>query len=74
MNRTRNLYVGAALLALLVALALGQALLQKATAAQMNAAVQAPRFEVDPLWPKPLPNHWVLGNTIGVGVDGQDHV
>ena len=22
---------------------------------------QAPRFEVDPLWPKPLPNHWVLG-------------
>ena len=20
--------------------------------------VQAPRFEVDPLWPKPLPNHW----------------
>ena len=32
-------------------------------------AVQAPRFEVDPLWPKPLPNHWVLGNVIGVGVD-----
>ena len=74
MNRTRNLYVGAALLALLVALALGQAVLQRAAAAQMNAAVQAPRFEVDPLWPKPLPNHWVLGNTIGVGVDGQDHV
>src|SRR5947199_10834208 len=74
MNRTRNLYVGAALLALLVALALGQALLQKATAAQMNAAVQAPRFEVDPLWPKPLPNHWVLGNTIGVSVDAADHV
>ena len=23
--------------------------------------MQAPRFEVDPLWPKPLPNHWVLG-------------
>ena len=20
------------------------------------------RFEVDPLWPKPLPNHWVLGH------------
>ena len=21
----------------------------------------APNFEVDPLWPKPLPNHWVMG-------------
>ena len=36
--------------------------------------VRAPRFEVDPLWPKPLPNHWVLGNVIGVGVDANDHV
>jgi len=29
---------------------------------------------VDPLWPKPLPNHWVLGQAIGVTVDDQDHV
>jgi DNA-binding beta-propeller fold protein YncE len=43
--------------------------------ASVNAAtVQAPRFEVDPMWPKPLPNHWVIGNTIGVSVDAQDHV
>jgi hypothetical protein len=35
---------------------------------------QAPIFEVDPLWPKPLPNHWLLGSTIGVDVDAQDHV
>jgi len=34
----------------------------------------APSFQVDPLWPKPLPNHWVLGNVIGVGVDDRDHV
>lgn len=34
----------------------------------------APRFEVDPLWPKPLPNHWILGSTIGVAVDSRDHV
>jgi DNA-binding beta-propeller fold protein YncE len=38
------------------------------------AAVMAPRFEVDPMWPKPLPNHWVIGATIGVGVDANDHV
>lgn len=37
-------------------------------------APMAPRFEVDPFWPKPLPNHWVLGSTIGVGVDSRDHV
>ena len=34
----------------------------------------APRFEVDPLWPKPLPNHWYIGMSIGVAVDAQDHV
>jgi DNA-binding beta-propeller fold protein YncE len=38
------------------------------------AGLMAPRFEVDPLWPKPLPNHWILGQTIGVSVDAQDHV
>jgi len=36
--------------------------------------VQAPRFEVDPMWPKPLPNHWVIGQTIGVSVDSNDHI
>ncbi|PYU34617.1 MAG: hypothetical protein DMG31_05690 [Acidobacteria bacterium] len=38
------------------------------------AGVQAPRFEVDPMWPKPLPNHWLLGMTIGVSVDAKDHI
>lgn len=38
------------------------------------ATVTAPRFEVDPYWPKPLPNHWVTGSTIGVAVDAQDNV
>lgn len=33
-----------------------------------------PYFEVDPYWPQPLPNHWVLGSAIGVGVDSRDHV
>ena len=34
----------------------------------------APKFEVDPFWPKPLPNHWILGPVIGVAVDSRDHV
>ncbi len=69
----RNLYVGAAFLALLVALGAGSALLQRRAGVEA-AAVQAPMFEVDPMWPKPLPNHWLLGMTIGVSVDAQDHI
>jgi DNA-binding beta-propeller fold protein YncE len=43
-------------------------------ASQSTRPSVAPVFEVDPFWPKPLPNHWVLGSTIGVSVDAQDHV
>src|SRR5881409_1260214 len=72
--RNRTVIVAASLLALLVVLSITQAVLEKTAAAQTKAAVQAPRFEVDPLWPKPMPNHWVLGQTIGVWVDTDDHV
>jgi hypothetical protein len=34
----------------------------------------APTFVVDPLWPKPLGNHWLLGSVTGVNVDAQDHL
>jgi hypothetical protein len=64
----RNIYVGAIFLALLIALGAGIAMLQKRAAVEA-ATVQAPMFEVDPLWPKPLPNHWLMGMTIGVSVD-----
>jgi hypothetical protein len=37
-------------------------------------AVMAPMFEVDPLWPQNLPNHWLMGSTIGVDVDSRDHI
>jgi DNA-binding beta-propeller fold protein YncE len=74
MTRTRNVVVGAGLVALLAALGVGQRIVEQQAAAQAKTAVQAPRFEVDPMWPKPLPNHWVMGNVIGVGIDGQDHV
>ncbi len=59
--RHKNLYVGAAFLALLGALWIVQLNLQKVVSAEAKTAVQAPRFEVDPMWPKPLPNHWLLG-------------
>jgi DNA-binding beta-propeller fold protein YncE len=73
-RRKRTHLVGAAFLVLIALLAIGQAWLERAAAAQAGQAVRAPRFEVDPLWPRPLPNHWLLGSAIGVAVDSRDHV
>ena len=44
--------------------------------AQRGGAAQAPKFEVEALWPKPFPvaKHWILGSVTGVTVDAQDHV
>ena len=74
LTRNRSLVAGASVVALLVVMGISQAVLERSAAAQSKGAVQAPRFEVDPLWPKPLPNHWILGSTIGVWVDTDDHV
>jgi sugar lactone lactonase YvrE len=38
------------------------------------AESSAPRFLVDPYWPKPLPDRWVTGSVGGVCVDREDHV
>jgi len=73
-QQKRNLRLGVSFVVLLVALGVAQSALERTAAAQAKSAVQAPRFEVDPFWPKPLPNHWLLGMSIGVGVDAQDHV
>ena len=72
MISTRTLVVGGMFILVLNALFAAQSALLRVAAKQPG--VQAPRFEVDPFWPKPLPNHWVLGNAIGVWVDEQDVV
>src|SRR5712671_8238049 len=69
----RNLLCGVALAAGVIGLSAGVAMLQHAATAQ-DAMVEAPIFEVDPLWPKPLPNEALLGQTIGISVDDQDNV
>ena len=71
--RDRKFVCGTALAAGILGLGIGQAMLQKRAEAQ-GSTVQAPIFEVDPLWPKPLPNNWLLGWTIGIWVDELDHV
>src|SRR3954469_3857428 len=69
----RHIAIGASFLLVTAALGAGSIALDRHALVQA-AAVQAPRFEVDPLWPNPLPNKWILGQTIGVSVDAQDHV
>jgi DNA-binding beta-propeller fold protein YncE len=68
----RSLLAAALLASVIATLAFIERTLVRDAAAQ--ATVQAPRFEVDPVWPKPLPNGWAIGMTIGVGVDSRDHV
>ena len=72
--RRQQLGAAAAFLIAVGGRGLSSTLLERRAVAQAKGAVQAPRFEVDPLWPKPMPNHWVLGQTIGVWVDTDDHV
>ena len=43
-------------------------------AANLRGSEAAPVFELDPSWPKPLPNNWALGTVWGVSVDMNDHV
>src|ERR1700730_6278054 len=69
----RNLGIGVTFVAVLTGLGVGAAVLQRRATVEASG-VQAPSFEVDPMWPKPLPNHWIIGNTIGVSVDSKDHI
>ena len=66
MKRTLNFLVGVAVVASMGACTSGEA--------AFGAGGQAPMFEVDPLWPQPLPNHWLVGPMIGIAVDARDHI
>ncbi|MFQ6045503.1 MAG: hypothetical protein ACE5PT_03960 [Gemmatimonadales bacterium] len=72
MRQKRDVYLGMGLVASIAALGFGSSAVEKSSADRR--VVEAPMFEVDPFWPKPLPNHWVLGSVVGVGVDSRDHV
>ena len=41
--------------------------------ARASAALDVPKFSVDPAWPK-IPNNWQFGQVASVSVDAQDHV
>ena len=39
-----------------------------------GGAQTVPQCQVDPFWPKPLPNNWLLGQVASVSVGPDDHV
>ena len=69
----RNFCTGGAILALAAVLGIWSARLERRAVVDADT-VMAPRFEVDPFWPKPLPNHWIIGQVIGVSVDSNDNI
>ena len=60
-------------IALFTALNFGQQNLEQSANAVNNDRM-VPQFIVDPYWPQPLPNKWLLGRTIGIAVDERDHL
>jgi|SRR5690606_11188677 len=73
MTRHIKYAAGATFAVALVALGVSNSDFQE-TAEAASGTIMAPTFEVDPFWPKPLPNQWILGRTIGVDIDARDHV
>jgi DNA-binding beta-propeller fold protein YncE len=39
-----------------------------------SRADDVPQFQVDPFWPKPLPNNWILGQVAGIATDRYDRI
>jgi hypothetical protein len=78
MARRREFKIGIACVLVAMALGVGSACMDSMAegggTSMVAGAGQVPLFEVDPFWPRPLPNHWLLGSTIGLDVDSRGHV
>jgi sugar lactone lactonase YvrE len=71
MIRRRTIVLSATTAAVTVSLAAGPVLNAQKPA---GPAANAPRFVVDPAWPKEMPKNWILGAVTGVFVDSRDHI
>lgn len=63
-------------LVLIVAAALLAAACANPSARRIEGASgeDGPRYAVDPYWPKPLPNNWLVGQVAGIATDRQDRI
>lgn len=71
MKGLRYIYLGAIVVAILVAVGAWGPFV---TQAQKADGSVAPAFRVDPSWPKPLPNNWLVGQVAGIAVDKDDNI
>lgn len=62
---TRRTAAGVLFFAFFITLGLGRGYMQQ---------TGVPMFQVDPNWPKSLPNNWTFGEFSGVAVDSHDHI
>jgi sugar lactone lactonase YvrE len=68
MNRILTLCAGTCVAVVAVGAAVGT------TVAGAPAAVAPPTYQVEPFWPKEMPNNYMFGNVVGIGVDSKDNV
>src|SRR5258708_25259841 len=61
---------------MLTAFALGACAIGQQEPVPVRSAMPGtiPKFAVDPYWPKPLPENWILGQVAGIAVDKNDHI
>ena len=71
---SRSIVVTSVLAALVVAACATTTVVMTVNTPAADAPQAAPQFDVDPAWPKPLPNRWLMGQAAGVAVDGHDHI
>ena len=75
MNLTQLFYRAATLLVCVAAIGCSQAgsVTEDATTATSDG-MGTPQFQVEPFWPKTLPDEWLIGRIAGVAVDSQDRI
>ena len=52
----------------------GGAAMQSPVRVPPERTLTAPDYKVDPDWPKPLPNNWIIGMARGLAVDKDNHI
>jgi DNA-binding beta-propeller fold protein YncE len=75
MTRARRVFCGPMMLVCIVLVPVAKCAFSRASLAHAQTpGGSVPVFELDPSWPKPLPNDWMLGSVYAVAIDSRDHV
>ncbi len=69
----RTLRIGSRVATVLVILTIGFIVMVFSPTEQVLAQ-DPPKYQVDPSWPRELPNNWIMGQVGGMAVDRHDHI